>query len=259
MSPINPNFKVLECIKMAIKKVSIWDILLIILFGIIFIITFTLGCLALHKKLTDIRIGNYTFPDKPSAEEIKLLILKPIDNSTNFNPEPIPGGDPKYPDAMFKFPISGFKPYVLNNSLLQEWPKCNTCVRRVASYLWKDRCYYIPPKKYTFEECFQVCANFSQCYYFYAPQDVDDSIIRGNLKAHEDLWIGVFKKDLSLLWETTDKRSNYSVWDVHGSYCAYIIKSQPTPISYFNCQSLKHCLCSGVSTPPPVLQPHRRH
>lgn len=220
------------------KQITFTFILWICAGAIIFILSFTLGLFALYKKVTQSKIGYFVFPH---TDDVGLK--KPQNMTWN---ESIYLGHIIDIPKEFELPIINAEPYFLKGEI-PEFHPCQQCVRRDASFLYDDFCYYFTPEVHTFEACFFICARFSKCYWFYAPQQKDDPIIRRNMKPNDQLWVGIFKRSPDSQWETLDNRTNSYVWDVHGSYCAYVTQDSTSPRSYFNCQSKKYCLCAGYS------------
>lgn len=151
-----------------------------------------------------------------------------------------------YGDRNFTPPKILVKPYAFELNISQYKPTCEECIRRNASYLYKSLCYYTTKTTHSFQECFSVCANLVQCYYFYAPNKQDMSIVTSNIKPNSSLWVGAFRRANSSSWEDIFGQP-VAVHDIYESFCAYLLKTDIQPRSYFFCGFKRPCLCASKS------------
>lgn len=150
-------------------------------------------------------------------------------------------------------------PFLFDINITKFQPNCSSCVRKVASFLTPHRCYFKTRDLFPFEDCFDRCRSYSQCYYFYTPSS-DTSLIQYNLKQGEEMWVGAFRLTNSSRWQDIFD-ANVQVDDIYESYCAYLPKVGQRPRSYFDCEVKRPCLCAGQSDVPavPILKAtHRR-
>lgn len=226
------------CKTTAIQKSSTLDIFLVIFFIFVSIVCFSLGISGITKQYSKIKLGPIILSHQTSVTPIPDIISTNVSSILEYS---FPSESPD-----LKITPINIKPYHFDIELDKFKAKCQTCERKKASFLYNKKCYYFSKEKHTFEECFSVCAQYADCYYFYAPSHIDSSIIRFNMRPNETLWVGAFKINESTTWTNLDNVFTY-VWDIYGSYCSYIEKGDNDPRSYFYCLYPRHCLCAGES------------
>ncbi|AIA62087.1 A7 [Alcelaphine gammaherpesvirus 2] len=134
----------------------------------------------------------------------------------------------------------------LSNGFYDTWSQCDFCPRRFAD---QRACYYVPPKIYSFENCFFACKNVSKCFYLYTPQNISDPFFDYTLQDH-DIWIGTFFKKLNAALSTIDNNFDYTAWDELSVYCAYLTRRHRSSVYFTDCTASKLCLCGHEAFTP---------
>nr|BEG23124.1 homolog of EHV2 E7A envelope glycoprotein 42 [Macronycteris gammaherpesvirus 1] len=134
----------------------------------------------------------------------------------------------------------------LNVSQYTNATKCTNCTGVLNASLYvPNRCFFFTKNQYSFEECFEACANISSCYYLISPGSWL-SLIRKDIEQFKTYWVGVFKSNGK--WVNLKGEQVLGVYDVFNSHCAYIGHYTESPWSSFFCDTPRHCLCGGVKS-----------
>lgn len=218
------------------NKKEIFDYVIILVFFILALLFLSLAVSAvimMYKQQQD--IGDYILSSKDDTHPVQNYNIS-IQEIYNFTID--------YGESNFTVPPIEVIPYHLNLSIDAFRPSCNACDVHRAAFLYRGMCYYFTSTEHTFSQCFNVCASYADCYFFYSPVESDWALIKGNLKQNQELWVGSYK--LGGEWHRLDSNSTDIVWDLYGSYCAFMSKTARTVESYFDCDFLRQCLCAGT-------------
>lgn len=219
------------------RKALLVDIFFILAATNLMIAAFALGCLAFYKQLVYITIGNLTFPHQSGDEVIRAMYIPPVNDSVDFNPG-------------FRLSwLNTLSP--LSDGPYDSWSQCEICPGR---FVGQKACYYVPPKTYSFQNCFFACKNISKCFYLYTPQNITDPFFDHTLR-DQDIWIGTFFKKLNAALSTIDNNFDYTAWDELSVYCAYLTRRSRSTVYFTDCTASKLCLCGQEDfTPAPFYE-----
>lgn len=199
------------------------------------------------------RVGHMTLlPASPVIATERTLAV-PVDQWDS-----IPITEPG--ESYFSPPIRPVKPFSFDPDLSKYVKKCEAgCDVKKASFLYKDLCFYFTDTTYTFEECFEVCANHSPCYYFIYPRAPYAPVVKRNLRLDNgSVWTGAFKA-------VRGERGWQDIWtnpapvvDVYDSHCSYMSYADLVPRSFYYCDLPRSCICGGprnLESIKPIISP----
>lgn len=182
------------------------------------------------------RLGHMTLGSQPPVCSVERNGSIPFDLD-------LPG---KNESVDFVPPIRAVKPFMFDPDLANLVPKCQNCDARKAAFLYKDSCFYFTKTEHGFHDCFEVCANYSDCYFFAYPHSAVAAIIKRNLGLdNSTVWTGGFRSVSHPDW--VDIWGNeVDVVDIYDSYCSYLSYVDLVPRSYYYCDFPRKCLCAGA-------------
>lgn len=187
------------------------------------------------------RVGHMTLTSAEPIEAAERTLPVAVDRWDS-----IPVADPG--DAYFSPPKRTVKPFEFDPDLSRYAQKCEMgCDVKKASFLYKDLCFYFTDTRHSFEECFEVCANHSPCYFFVYPHAVYAPVVKLNLRLdNSSVWTGAFKTVHSNgrwldVWGNT-----VTVVDVYDSHCSYMSYADLIPRSHYYCDLPRSCVCGGT-------------
>lgn len=214
------------------------QIALVVISLLVAFIGLIIGIQALATMYSRHRLGNDTITHSQPIVPLPMPPEVPKDNWGDL--------DVSQGDSNFTIPEIIVTPHDFKPDLEKAKPSCYACNRRIASYLYRGRCFYVTNETYAFDDCFTACRQVGPCYHFFYPTAETSAVVRMNLKS-ETVWTGAFKRESGGNW-TDVFGAQTQVLDIYGSYCSYMSKADIVPRSYYYCNYPRYCLCGGKST-----------